>query len=721
MPNNQQNLDYNNLLFAFKSLESEKEILLNLSNDIAQVANKFDLLKILQTYFDAIGFPTDLSINSIDSDLTTFSRFVIDKNSKRTEHENYDEIVRVKHPLPDGFFEQTLKSKAPLVFDLEELIKDDTKTQPDYLQLLYKTGTKQIVSIALKNQSTDIGGLFLFSDTLRTYNDLQLKLITGIASQVGTAVAKIKANRELLKKEKENFLLLELSRDIISCQTKEDLEQVIFNRLAIYFNFKEIMVCMNDSENLTHTTYISMVSEETMNHPDFYKGSKLLYFINDGIFNVIENSSEPVIFDMEELHRRENKPFYVDFWHELKVKEIIGFSLKVNNESIGGITLYPRSKNLFTEKQLNLMQAVCSYLGIALYNIRSHEKINMQLQEINSYRSKLEAENKYLQEQIKLKDEDDEIIGSKGGLRRTMQLVSNVAFSDSTVLLYGETGTGKELIANKIHSSSLRHNKIMIKVNCAAIPLHLIESELFGHEKGSFTGATERRLGKFELANNSTIFLDEIGELPLELQAKLLRAIQEREFERIGGKTVIKTNVRIIAATNKNLQKEVEEGKFRADLFYRLNVFPITVPSLRNRKEDIPLLVSHFIKKFSKKTGKKILNVDLDVIKKMTLYHWPGNVRELEHVIERSMLMSPNDSISEIFITTSEKNKNDKSKRQNDQLISLAASERKYILEILQKCNGKIKGPGGAADILEIPPTTLHSKMKKLGITKTIV
>lgn len=319
------------------------------------------------------------------------------------------------------------------------------------------------------------------------------------------------------------------------------------------------------------------------------------------------------------------------------------------------------------------------------------------------------------QDQIKTTHGYDGIIGSDGGLRNACQMALSVAPSDSTVLILGETGTGKELIARAIHYSSSRTQERMVKVNCAALPSHLVESELFGHEKGSFTGATERRIGKFELANNGTLFLDEIGEMSPGLQAKLLRAIQEKEIERLGGSSVIKTNVRIIAASNRDLKKEVENGTFRGDLYYRLNVFPIILPPLRERKEDIPMLVSHFIDKFSQTSGKRIVNISSSALNELTFYDWPGNVRELENVIERSVLMAQGDGIAEIQLQNA-KLLSDLQTGQH--LKSLAENEREYILSILKKCNGKIRGEDGAAKILKVPATTLHSKMKKLGIRK---
>lgn len=302
-------------------------------------------------------------------------------------------------------------------------------------------------------------------------------------------------------------------------------------------------------------------------------------------------------------------------------------------------------------------------------------------------------------------------------MQKVYRLITQVAASSSTVLLLGETGTGKELIARAIHNASPRKSKLMVKVNCAALPPHLIESELFGHEKGAFTGAIDRRIGKFELANNSTLFLDEIGEMPPELQVKLLRVLQERELERVGGKNTIKIDVRIIAATNRNLEAEVQAGRFRSDLYYRLNVFPIHLPPLRDRLEDIEPLANAFIAKFSKNIGKKVTGISAKVLKQLKSYDWPGNVRELEHQIERGILLSEDDTLKEIHLPQRGHN-GQEGQAPPVSARTLEQIERAHIIEVLKRCSGKISGVGGAAEILEIPGTTLHSKMKKLKISK---
>ena len=299
-------------------------------------------------------------------------------------------------------------------------------------------------------------------------------------------------------------------------------------------------------------------------------------------------------------------------------------------------------------------------------------------------------------------------------------MVAQVAPTDTSVLLLGESGTGKELVADSIYNLSSRKGKPFIKLNCSTLPVNLVESELFGHEKGAFTGAIEKRIGKFELANEGTIFLDEIGELPVEMQAKLLRVLQQKEIDRIGSKGPTKINVRIIAATNKNLEKEVSEGRFRLDLYYRLNVFPLTMPPLRDRKDDIPALAMHFIQHYSNRAGKKVTGISDKVLESLMAYHWPGNIRELENMIERGVLLTKGSLINEIQLPINMP-KSGADISSAGRLKTIEENERDYIINVLTKCKGKIWGAGGAAEILNLPPTTLQSKMKRFGIKKEFI
>ncbi|HSE30865.1 MAG TPA: sigma 54-interacting transcriptional regulator [Pyrinomonadaceae bacterium] len=352
----------------------------------------------------------------------------------------------------------------------------------------------------------------------------------------------------------------------------------------------------------------------------------------------------------------------------------------------------------------------------------AEESLKSALAEVRQLRDQLHAENVYLQEEIRVASNFDEIIGRSKALEKVLTQAEQVAATNTTVLILGETGTGKELLAHAIHKLSRREKRPLVKINCAALPAPLIESELFGHEKGAFTGAGTRRPGRFEIADGGTIFLDEVGELPLDLQSKLLRVLEEGEFEQVGSSQTRSVDVRVIAATNRNLAEAVNEGTFRSDLYYRLSVFPITVPPLRDRREDIPMLVSHLVKQISLKLGKAIESIPKDVMMALTDYSWPGNIRELRNVIERAAIITQGPTLT--LIDRLEGSTSEYQDRDTDALISnsdaetLAQSEYNLILRTLKKVHWRIEGPSGAADLLRVHPSTLRSRMKKLGISR---
>jgi len=339
-------------------------------------------------------------------------------------------------------------------------------------------------------------------------------------------------------------------------------------------------------------------------------------------------------------------------------------------------------------------------------------ELRTALSEIQEMKEQLEAENIYFREEVKTRLSPDNIIGESDGLKYVLYRAEQVAPLDTTVLILGETGTGKDLIAAAIHEMGPRKKRPLIKVNCASLPGNLIESELFGREKGAFTGADTRQIGRFEIANDSTLCLDEIGELPLELQAKLLQVIQDKKFERLGSSQAIKVDVRIIATTNRDLEEEIRKGRFRKDLYYRLNVFPLTIPPLRKRKDDIPLMVRAFIARYSKKTGKQITSIPRETMKVLQDYSWPGNVRELESVLERAMILSPGTTLRLA------ENLGISSPLHSSSVKTLEDTERNKILEILSETRWRIEGKDGAATILGLHPSTLRARMHKLGIVR---
>jgi formate hydrogenlyase transcriptional activator len=334
--------------------------------------------------------------------------------------------------------------------------------------------------------------------------------------------------------------------------------------------------------------------------------------------------------------------------------------------------------------------------------------------QVNEVRERLAEERVYLNEEIRTDHNFEEIIGDSQALKEALSQVKTVAPTDSTALILGETGTGKELIARAIHNISPRRDRTFVKVNCAAIPLGLLESELFGHEKGAFTGAIAQKIGRFEFADKGTLFLDEVGDIPLELQPKLLRVLQEQEFERLGSSRTLRVNVRLVAATSRNLLEMVDKREFRSALYYRLNVFPITVPPLRERRDDIPLLARYFAEKYSRRMNKRIETIPANTMQALTRYHWPGNIRELQNFIERAVILSKATTLQAPLGEL--KRFAEKSPIQN--VRSLVTTDRDQILEALTAANWVLGGPGGAAERLGLKRTTLLYRMRRLGITR---
>jgi len=377
--------------------------------------------------------------------------------------------------------------------------------------------------------------------------------------------------------------------------------------------------------------------------------------------------------------------------------------LMSKNRLLGVLALAWREENAFDEDQLPFLIQVANQLAIGVENALAYR-------EIGELKDRLAQEKLYLEDEIRGEMDFEGVVGQSSALRHVLNLVETVAPSDSTVLLLGETGTGKELIARAIHDRSRRKDRTFVKLNCAAIPTGLLESELFGHERGAFTGAISQKIGRLELADRGSLFLDEVGDIPIEIQPKLLRALQEREFERLGGTVTKKIDVRLVAATNRDLEKMIENREFRSDLYYRLNVFPIRIPPLRERPEDIPLLVRYFVQKYARRMEKEIESIPAAAMRKLTAWHWPGNIRELENFIERSVILTHTPALQ---VPVGELVGNGKAAPAES---TRAAGEREDIMRILKETNGRVSGPNGAATRMGLKRTTLISRMKKLGI-----
>ena len=431
----------------------------------------------------------------------------------------------------------------------------------------------------------------------------------------------------------------------------------------------------------------------------------------ESIYKTASQANEPALYnekEFEEICRQ--SPLKKLFADNFNLRSHITFPVQLSNGQVFNFCFYSRRPDAYYSDHIAFFHR--------MQNIWTKTIASMATSGVMNQHVSIETNKLYeLPKAVGNETVFEGIIGNSHLLLNVFDHIMQVAPSDTSVLILGESGTGKERIADSIHNLSPRKKNLLVKINCAALPATLIESELFGHEKGSFTGATETRIGKFEKADKGTIFLDEIGEMPLELQVKLLRVLQEKEIERIGSKSVTKTDVRIIAATNRNLEKEVAEGRFRLDLYYRLNVFPIVLPALRDRKEDIPLLINHFIQYYNRKSGKKITGISEKALRNMMAYNWPGNIRELEHFIERSVLLAKTNMIEEAHFAGMNA-KPAKTINEDVPMKTIQEHERDYIIAVLKKCNGRIWGPGAAAEILDIPPSTLKSKMKKLGIKK---
>jgi transcriptional regulator with GAF, ATPase, and Fis domain len=673
--------------------EKEKSFLLDFSSDIAAVRTREDLAYAVHTGLSKLNALQGYVIRKINEDGDTMSTYIYDPGIANFDDPEWVALFHERFPINDGLQNRVLDSYIPLLFSVEREVQRGIASS--YLHYWKKVGYRTMVGIRLHYAATNLGILWLGIE------EMNIQLLQGICHQISIAMANIMANEQVAKTQQEQAFLLDFSNDIAKVRTKQDLETAITKVLDNALHTKLAMLRTLDEDGLHLSAYMFDKSLFERAQVDFTNLANNRIPIGEHYSAVVLSSKDGVVFNIAEEFK--SGTAYSKLWQTTGLKNVYGLPLRAGNKDLGTIWLLADWLSQLT------LRGICAQISVAIANIQANEKLL-------AYKKQLEVENDYLKEQIRTIYNFSEIIGSAEPMQEVYRLMSIVAPTNTTVLVLGETGTGKELIARAIHNASPRKDKLMVKVNCAALPANLIESELFGHERGAFTGALDRRIGKFELANHSTLFLDEIGELPLELQTKLLRVIQERELERLGGKQTIKIDVRLIAATNRNLEEEVKAGRFRADLYFRLNVFPINLPPLRDRADDIEPLIHFFVDKFSKNTGRKIRKVSPKVIQQLRSYTWPGNVRELEHLIERSVLLAADGTLQDVYLP-----KQTATDKQDLSFIvnrTLEEVERGYIVEVLRRCAGKISGPGGAAEILDVPGNTLHSKMKKLGITK---
>jgi formate hydrogenlyase transcriptional activator len=685
---------------TISSLEQERKILLDLGSDLTRVRDKSDLITLFSKRLKGLFNITHAIVTIFDYKTETYGAFLYDiETSPIKVHPGYQKMFQTRFSLNEPFIKKALAAPVPVSFVLEEVMNQPQS--PVYLRVNYEGGIREILMTKLQHGEQPIGFMYLYSTRVGSFTSEFRSIMSRIAPQLSSAVTNIIKNEDILNIEQEKTVLLDFSVDISHVKTKDELQTAIFKVLDKLLHTKLAMIRVIEDDGIHMPAYMfdrTLFEKANINY-DEMAANRIK--VDEPYTSRVLASVDGLVFNVEEELKSGNA--YAKLWNTTGLRNMYALPLRVSDKNIGTIWL------LADRLSRLMLRGICAQISIAIANIQANEKLL-------AYKKQLEEENDYLREQISTIYNFAEIVGSGEKMQQVYRLMSLVADSNATVLALGETGTGKELIARAIHNASPRKDKLMVKVNCAALPANLIESELFGHERGAFTGAIDRRIGKFELANNSTLFLDEIGEMPLEAQSKLLRVIQERELERLGGKQTIKIDVRLIAATNRNLEEEVKAGRFRADLYYRLNVFPITLPPLRDRPEDIEPLMHYFVEKFSRNTGRKIRKIKPTVIQQLKSYTWPGNVRELEHLIERTILLTTDGNLDEVYIP-----KNSDTEKQEQAWLAnrtLDEMERSYIIEVLKRCTGKISGPGGAAEILDVPGNTLHSKMKKLGITK---
>ncbi|HEY7303161.1 MAG TPA: sigma 54-interacting transcriptional regulator [Bryobacteraceae bacterium] len=567
-------------------------------------------------------------------------------------------------------------------------------------ECLEETGLRSLCALPLSTAHRRLGSLIVASRRRSAYLDEDVRFLSLVAGHIALAMDDTINFRASQRAQQRLALLLGLTNRVVSNLNLRDLLREISASIRRVMECEGVGVALPDPKDGRLRIYALDFPDndghirEGFEPPAEEESTPIKVF----------RSGEPLILSAVELAR---DPVAV----KEGAKSVCHLPLISRNRVLGTLSLGSVRENAFSEDDVTFLSQVASQVAIAVDNALAYRQIS-------ELKDRLAQEKLYLEDEIRSELNFEEIVGKSEALRRVLKQVETVAPTDSTVLIYGETGTGKELIARALHNLSARNAGAFVKLNCAAIPTGLLESELFGHEKGAFTGAIAQRIGRFELAHRGTVFLDEVGEIPLELQPKLLRVLQEREFERLGSPRTLRTDARLIAATNRDLSAMVDEQTFRSDLYYRLNVFPIRVPALRERPEDIPLLVRHFVQQFSRRIGKHIDAIPAETMSALSAYHWPGNIRELQNVIERAVILSagpvlkvPTDELRASGPAAPAMPANGKSMR-----VVLDETERQQILNALEKANWVVAGPNGAAERLGMKRSTLQSRMQKLGI-----
>jgi formate hydrogenlyase transcriptional activator len=609
-------------------------------------------------------------------------------------------ILGGKEPTPARIEVPVMDSPAGWTWQTQQpVILPDVQAETRFysvMNLLNDKGIRSYCTFPLTTTQKRLGALGLGSSKVGTYGESDLHRLRRIAQLVAVAVQNA-LMREALSRDRERLqTLLEFSKTLVTNRDLEKLFPAISALIRPMIEHDYASVAFYDQSAHSSSLYPlhSPLNEGLL-------GTTTYLPIKETPAGRALLEGEARIFSREDLMGIPST--FVSQMLEQQIQSLCCIPLVTRGSPRGTLNLASKKDNAFPPQDLDFLKQVAAQIGVALDNVRAYR-------EIAELKDKLAKEKVYLEDEIRSEVNFDEIVGESAALKLVLAQARTVAASDATVLILGETGTGKELIARAIHRMSSRKDKSFIKLNCAAIPTGLLESELFGHEKGAFTGAISQKFGRLELADKGTLFLDEVGDLPPELQPKLLRVLQDQEFERLGSNRTIRVNIRLIAATNRDLLKSVAERQFRSDLYYRLNVFPIHLPALRERPSDIPLLVRHFVQKFARRMNKPIETVPTETMTALVGRGWPGNVRELENVIERSVILSRGSVLAgplgELRLSSEDPN--------NDSFLKNVA--RHHIIRVLRETGGVLAGPHGAAARLGMKRTTLQSRMQTLGI-----
>ena len=589
--------------------------------------------------------------------------------------------------------------KALVIYDL----KRETRW-PEFVQILRSKGVVSLVLVPLTTGGRHLGVLGFGSNSEYKVSAAELEFMLRVSSEFAVSVESYLTRQQLLRERDRLRALFEITNALVSKLSPAELFPAISTELSKVIAHDTAGVTLLNRSNgevelyaLHFPTGLQMLLERRSGSPE---GSPVGEALATG---------KPVVVNQVDLER-----YPSEYYRNLAAQ---GFTascsipLSTPNGIVGTLELGRIGGRPFTEEEVELGVQVARQIAVAVEN-------SLAFRELDDLKEKLASEKLYLEDEIRSDQNLGNMVGEGPAFQALLKSVQIVAPTDATVLILGETGTGKELIARAIHEQSDRGKHSFVKVNCAAIPSGLLESELFGHEKGAFTSAVGQKIGRFELANHGTLFLDEIGEIPLELQSKLLRAIQEQEFERLGGNRTIKVEVRFVAATNRDLKRMMEENLFRGDLYYRLHVFPIHMPPLRERREDIPLLARYFVQKYAQRMNRAIDTIPTPVMEALTRYDWPGNIRELQNVLERSVILSPGPALHVAMPEMGETLGGTPRAVSSPRGTRLQEGERERILQALRDSGGVVGGPAGAAARLGMQRTTLQSRMKKLKIDR---